>query len=122
MEWAIFILDDVVDHGRNAEVGDSDTLSNKEFTLLLALFHELLLAYGQELSQNTVTDLYHFCTLFLIGQVLANQGCECVEYISPSIDYLVYLAAKCPVSLIVLRIVAKLFTIASQECAQLLHS
>ena len=28
VEWAIFILDDVVDHGRNAEVGDSDTLSN----------------------------------------------------------------------------------------------
>ena len=81
--------------------------------LILALLLELLLQNDQEFGQNTVLDLLHFSALFFISQVLAKQRCECVEYISPSIDYLVYLTAKRPVVLVVLRIVAKFQTIAS---------
>ena len=122
MEWAILILDDIVDQGRDTEVSDSQTLTNEELILILALLLELLLANSQEFGQNTVADLLQFCAFFFIGQVLAKQRCECVEYIGPSIDYLVNLTAKCPVVLIVLRIVAELKTIASQEGTQLLHS
>ena len=43
VEWAILILDDVVDHGRNTEVGDWDSLANEELMLILALLLELLL-------------------------------------------------------------------------------
>ena len=113
MEWAILILDDVVDQGRDTEVSDSQILANEELILILALLLELLLANGQKFGQNAVTDLLKFCAFFFIGHVLAKQRCECVEYISPSIDYLVNLTAKCPVVLIVLRIIAVLKTIAS---------
>ena len=113
MEWAVLILDDVVDQGRDTEVSDSQTLTNEELILILALLLELLLANGQEFGQNTIFDLLQFCALFFIGQVLAKQRRECVEYISPSIDYLVNLTAKSPVVLIVLRVVAELKTIAS---------
>ena len=76
MEWAIFIFDDVVDEGRNTEVGDRDTLTNEELVLILALFLKLLLENDQEFGQNTVFDLLQFCTLFFIAQVLAKNGCE----------------------------------------------
>ena len=48
MEWAIFIFDDVADEGRNTEIGDCDTLTNKELALILALSFQLLLANGQK--------------------------------------------------------------------------
>ena len=77
MEWAIFILDDVVDEGGDAEVGNCDILTNKEALLILTLPLKLLLANGQKFGQNAVTDLLHLFPLFFITHLLVeHDGCE----------------------------------------------
>ena len=77
MEWTIFILDDVVDEGGNAEVSNCDILTNKEPVLILTLPLKLLLANGQKFGQNAVTDLLHLFTLFFIAHFLVeHNGCD----------------------------------------------